>query len=893
MPKGDPIQTSFNGGIQSPLLDGHIDAPRKPSSYRDSQNLIALKQGPLVRRGGTRNVFRLKASTSSSRTKLLPFIFNDEQAYILEISGSTMRFYRNGGIITEDAADQTVLGIATGTPGVVTVTSTASYSNGGLFLLNGLTTAQELNGMWGIIDNKSGTTIDMLEDDGVTDITVLTAETIGGTLKKPFTLTIPYQEPDLFKADGEFRPDVVQSNDVMYFAHPDFQTRVLARTDHDAWTIVKLRYKNGPWQKKNDSDDTLTYTISSGNIWDVVSSVANIVVTSDTLDAASGGDANDLGTATEMNRLIMFNIHASDSDADPDNNRWRWAEITKFVDTTHFQVTVPSDAKNLLTQLAANADDWALGAYSDTTGFPSVVDIHEGRLVLGATSSEPRRVDFSAVGGFNPTESDWTPHDQKLIIRPDDAISLTIGGGRANPIQWIRSQNAGLTVGTVAAEGLIRSSINSESLTGENASYKVSTTIGSASIQPVQVNNALLFIQHAKRRMHELRYIFEDDGFASPDMTVLAEHLTRARIIQIEYQQEPINTLWVLLSDGALLGFTYERPSDILGWHRHVIGGTDAVVESIAVIPSTDLSRDELWLGVTRTFSGRAVTSHTHIERMDRWYEDDIEVEAIYQQDNGLSFAATEIAITGIAVAAVTNIITITAVSHGRSNGDKVYIKEIVGMTEINQRTFTVANKNPNDFELTNSVGDNIDGSDFTAWASGGTVQESSSIFLGLHFLQGETIELYADGRHLDNVVVGTDSDALGGNTQWQIKLPNNITAANLSVGLPSTWSFESHRFEAGSAIGTSQGKIGKIHHLVVRLFNTLNLQHSDDGITYIPHVFENPTTFDRPTPLFTGDEELRFGLGHNRERKVYLKGTGPFPVQLQALMPRIEVSDR
>ena len=57
MADASPIQTSFNGGIFSPLLEGHIDAPRRGSSYKDSTNLIALKQGPLVLRGGTVHVF--------------------------------------------------------------------------------------------------------------------------------------------------------------------------------------------------------------------------------------------------------------------------------------------------------------------------------------------------------------------------------------------------------------------------------------------------------------------------------------------------------------------------------------------------------------------------------------------------------------------------------------------------------------------------------------------------------------------------------------------------------------------------------------------------------------------------------------------------------------------
>jgi hypothetical protein len=58
-----------------------------------------------------------------------------------------------------------------------------------------------------------------------------------------------------------------------------------------------------------------------------------------------------------------------------------------------------------------------------------------------------------------------------------------------------------------------------------------------------------------------------------------------------------------------------------------------------------------------------------------------------------------------------------TSAAHGLSNGDVVYIAGVLGMTEINGLTFTVANKTATTFEL-----DGIDGTSYTAYSSGGTV---------------------------------------------------------------------------------------------------------------------------------------------------------------------------
>ncbi len=75
-----------------------------------------------------------------------------------------------------------------------------------------------------------------------------------------------------------------------------------------------------------------------------------------------------------------------------------------------------------------------------------------------------------------------------------------------------------------------------------------------------------------------------------------------------------------------------------------------------------------------------------------------------------------------ITAATKANPVVVTAVSHGYSNGDEVFITGVVGMTEINQRRFIVANKATDTFELTdqNTLAD-INGLGFTAYSSAGT----------------------------------------------------------------------------------------------------------------------------------------------------------------------------
>ncbi|MCH8816092.1 MAG: hypothetical protein IH957_13570, partial [Chloroflexi bacterium] len=71
--------------------------------------------------------------------------------------------------------------------------------------------------------------------------------------------------------------------------------------------------------------------------------------------------------------------------------------------------------------------------------------------------------------------------------------------------------------------------------------------------------------------------------------------------------------------------------------------------------------------------------------------------------------------------------VVVTATSHGFSNGDEVFITGVVGMTQLNGNRYRVANVAANTMELThqgyqNTRDANLDGTDFTAYASAGTV---------------------------------------------------------------------------------------------------------------------------------------------------------------------------
>jgi len=97
MPKVSPLQSNFNGGEFSPLIQGRVDNERYQTGLDTCLNFIPTIQGGLTRRPGTYYVSEVKSSAAKSR--LVSFQFSVTQAYVLEFANNVIRFYKDNGQI--------------------------------------------------------------------------------------------------------------------------------------------------------------------------------------------------------------------------------------------------------------------------------------------------------------------------------------------------------------------------------------------------------------------------------------------------------------------------------------------------------------------------------------------------------------------------------------------------------------------------------------------------------------------------------------------------------------------------------------------------------------------------------------------------------------------------
>ncbi len=245
----------------------------------------------------------------------------------------------------------------------------------------------------------------------------------------------------------------------------------------------------------------------------------------------------------------------------------------------------------------ASSTPWTSG-----NGYPRAVSFYEQRLFFAGTSTYPQTI-------WGSQTADYENFDQGTGLA-DESMEYAIATNKVNVIRWLQPSRD-LIVGTGGGEFKVGRP-QGEPLTPSNVMVTQQTTYGSWTIPPIQIGNAILFAQRARRKLREFSYQFQSDGYIAPDMTLLAEHITAGYLKDMDYQQEPDSIVWACTSTGKLLSMTYERPEDVVAWAEHELGGTDVEVESVAVI--TNATQDQLWVAVKRTINGSVVR---HVEYLD------------------------------------------------------------------------------------------------------------------------------------------------------------------------------------------------------------------------------------------------------------------------------------
>ena len=95
------LSRSFARGEISPELFGRVDLPQYQTGLATCSNFITLPHGPAQNRAGLGFVRAVK--DSSKRTRLIPFSFNTQQTFALEVGEGYVRFHTMGATLVNGA----------------------------------------------------------------------------------------------------------------------------------------------------------------------------------------------------------------------------------------------------------------------------------------------------------------------------------------------------------------------------------------------------------------------------------------------------------------------------------------------------------------------------------------------------------------------------------------------------------------------------------------------------------------------------------------------------------------------------------------------------------------------------------------------------------------------
>jgi len=562
MPKVKTIQTNFSAGELSPQAYGRVDIARYPNAASQLENVISRTLGGAQKRPGTEYLHEVKDSTKKSR--LVPYTINRDKSYMLEFADTVMRVYKMDGTPVMNGGSPYEIT----TPYSITQVQDMDYCQGEdtMYLFHKNVPIQRLR-----------TFADNRWDCSPAPFTAEPFQEVGEY--PPANLTLNSNSVGIGRTMAASSATFLASDVGRAILHKSGIFVITAFTDSQNVTgEVKIIFDStsipgGEWNLDASPQAALTPNLASP-----VGATVTLTL------SAAGWRTGNVGSYVRVNGGLV--------------------KIVSFSSSTVVSGVIKSA---LSSTTAAPALSWTLESsiWSALFGYPQTGIMHQQRLAVGGTVRNPQTVVGSRSG---------EPLDYTKGTADDDSYLFTIdtSQNKVGPINYLVSLRD-LVALTDGGEFSVRGGVE-KPITPTNVRLPSETGRGSRRVKPVAVGKEILFVQRAGKKLRAIGYQYDEDGYKTPDITTLGEHLTQAGIFSMAQQQEPDQIVWVALENGKFCSVTFDRDLDIIAWCRQV---TDGAVESIASMPAGDT--EQVWMTVRRKLGDGTIKRY--IERLQpEWY---------------------------------------------------------------------------------------------------------------------------------------------------------------------------------------------------------------------------------------------------------------------------------
>ena len=219
---------------------------------------------------------------------------------------------------------------------------------------------------------------------------------------------------------------------------------------------------------------------------------------------------------------------------------------------------------------------WSAGDY------PRRIMFFEDRLVLANSPTAPTTVWMSQTSHY--TNFNVNTAQSGSVPLATDSIWVRMGGGKLNPIAWL-SDRRSLLVGTNDAEFSFSGASATDALTPENAGYRREGSYGSFEVNPLALEDAVIFIARTRKRVYSITLDEYINTFKVEQLNLFCPDIVSSGVKDLTQTEEPYNIIWFVLEDGTLSACTFMREQKVISWHTHTLGG-GGIVKAITSIPT-------------------------------------------------------------------------------------------------------------------------------------------------------------------------------------------------------------------------------------------------------------------------------------------------------------------
>lgn len=868
-------QHSFSGGEVAPSLYARVDQVKYQTGLRTCLNFMVMRHGGAANRPGTEFIAGVK--THSKKVRLVPFVFNADQTYVLEFGDQYMRVCRNGAQVESGGSPYEIA-----TPYLEADLPTLLYvqSADTITIVHPNYAPRELartaHDNWTLSTITFGaaiaapTGVVVSGGSGVPSTpTGLAAP--GGDTTQTYKVTAFNQTPAP-RAESKASGAVVSSG----VGGPNVSLTWNTVAGAEGYALYKLDSATGKYgiiyvgasnsyTDVNGADVPATPVrtapeFSSGTKnYNYKVTAVDATTAEESLPSSSAGVTSTAAVSTSNPLTVSWDAVAGAGYYNvyrEINGQYGWIGVaggTSFEDTGY-------------TPDALDTPPVDRQPFNGAGNYPSAVTYYQQRRVFANTDNNPEGV-WTSRSALRKNFMVSSP------LQDDDAVTFAMAGRQVNEVKHLLDLGK-LVAFTASGEWSIEGDA-AGILTPAEVNPKQYTANGSGSLAPLVVGGSAVYVQARGSVVRDLAYEFEANGYRGNELSIFAAHLFEGySLTDWAYQQIPHSIVWAVRDDGVLLGMTYVREHQVVGWHRHEFH--NGFVENVCVVPEGD--EDFLYLVVRRTING---STKRYIERMHTRQVGDI-VDSVFM-DSSLTYdgrntdSGHTMTLSGGTEWTSDESLTLTSSDPYFAAGDvgnAIWLYDADGeVIRCNIKAFT------SDQVVTVKTHKTVPAAlrsvAISNWSK--AVDQVS----GLAHLEGEDVAIFADGfvSASPNNPSYTTRTVTGGVVA--LADPHAV----IHVGLPITADLET--LDIDNPQGPSMAdKKKNVNKLTMFVEASRGIFAGPDADRLYEVKARNDEGYDEPVSLETGKVEINIASDWNSSGKVLIRQVDPLPLSILAVVP-------